>query len=182
MPAKSKSQQQFMGMVHACQKSGECASDEVKKVAGSIKDKDAEDFASTKHKGLPKRVKKDKKMSNVNEIQAGPQQGVVGVAQQAVNTVTQPVQQAVRGVQQVAGKLNPMQQQQMKKMKKKMKKEHMTFDEWLQDRDPELHEVATSTANVASFRRMVIPAVRRNNKQMPSIVFGNEEDTKKAKD
>lgn len=53
MPAVSKAQQRFMGMVHACQKSGKCASPEVSKVAGSIKAKDAEDFARTKHEGLP---------------------------------------------------------------------------------------------------------------------------------
>ena len=60
MPAKSKSQQKFMGMVHALQK-GEIkpsdVSDKVKKAADSMSDKDAEDFASTKHKGLPKKVK-----------------------------------------------------------------------------------------------------------------------------
>lgn len=55
MPAKSKSQQRFMGMVHACQKSRKCASGEVSKVAKSIKKKDAEDFARTKHKGLPEK-------------------------------------------------------------------------------------------------------------------------------
>lgn len=42
-------------MVHACQKSGDCASPEVKKVAGEISDKDAEDFAATKHKSLPEK-------------------------------------------------------------------------------------------------------------------------------
>lgn len=60
MPSTSKSQQRFMGMVHACQKTGKCASSEVKKAAKSIKPKDAEDFAGTKHKGLPEKVKKKK--------------------------------------------------------------------------------------------------------------------------
>jgi len=60
MPAKSKSQQRFMGMVHACQKTGKCASPEVEKTAKSIKYDDADDFASTKHKGLPNKVKKKK--------------------------------------------------------------------------------------------------------------------------
>lgn len=60
MPAKSKKQQRFMGMVHACQKSGKCASSEVEKVAKSIKYDDAEDFASTKHKNLPEKKKKKK--------------------------------------------------------------------------------------------------------------------------
>ena len=62
MPAKSKAQQRFMGMVHALQK-GEIkpskVSGKVKKAAKSMKKKDADDFASTKHKGLPNKVKKE---------------------------------------------------------------------------------------------------------------------------
>ena len=57
MPAKSKSQQRFMGMVHACQEDEECASDKVRKAAKSMKKKDVEDFASTKHRGLPEKKK-----------------------------------------------------------------------------------------------------------------------------
>ncbi len=56
MPAKSKSQQRFMGMVRQCQKTGECASDEVKKAADSISAKDAKKYAKTKQKGLPEKV------------------------------------------------------------------------------------------------------------------------------
>lgn len=59
MPATSKAQQRFMGMVHAAQKGEEPASPEVAKVAKSMSDKDAKDFASTSHKGLPTRVKKE---------------------------------------------------------------------------------------------------------------------------
>lgn len=56
MPAKSKKQQRFFGMVHAVQK-GEMAapSDEVAQVAGNISKSDAEEFASTEHKGLPEK-------------------------------------------------------------------------------------------------------------------------------
>lgn len=56
MPAKSKSQQKLFGMVHAFQK-GELkgASPEVEKIAKGISYKDADAFASTKHKGLPER-------------------------------------------------------------------------------------------------------------------------------
>lgn len=61
MPAKSRSQQRFMGMVHNCQKTGKCASKEVAKTAKSMKKKDAEDFASTKHAGLPDKKKKQRK-------------------------------------------------------------------------------------------------------------------------
>ena len=58
MPATSKAQQKFMGMVHGLQKGTVKPSDvsaKVKKVADSMSDKDAEDFASTKHKKLHKR-------------------------------------------------------------------------------------------------------------------------------
>ena len=58
--AKSKNQQQFMGMVKKCQDTGDCASDEVKKAADSMKKSDVKDFAGTKHKGLPNKVE-DKK-------------------------------------------------------------------------------------------------------------------------
>lgn len=50
----SKAQQRFMGMVHAVQKGDmEAPSEEIEKVAKSMKKKDAKDFAKTKHKGLP---------------------------------------------------------------------------------------------------------------------------------
>ena len=62
MPSKSKAQQKFMGMVHALKK-GEMnpsdASPELKKAAQSMSDKDAKDFAATKHKGLPRKVKQE---------------------------------------------------------------------------------------------------------------------------
>ena len=47
-------------MVRACQKTGKCASPEIEKLADSIGKKDAKDFAKTKHKKLPERVKKRK--------------------------------------------------------------------------------------------------------------------------
>jgi hypothetical protein len=57
--AVSKKQQRFMGMVHAAQKGEKPASKEVAKTAKTMKKKDAEDFAKTKHKGLPEKKKKD---------------------------------------------------------------------------------------------------------------------------
>ena len=60
MPAKSKAQQKFMGIVRSIQKGEQPASKFSKKAQDAAKDmkkKDAEDFASTKHKGLPKKVK-----------------------------------------------------------------------------------------------------------------------------
>ena len=60
MPAKSQAQQKFMGIVRSIQKGEQPASKFSKKAQDAAKDmkkKDAEDFASTKHKGLPKKVK-----------------------------------------------------------------------------------------------------------------------------
>ena len=61
MPAVSKAQQRFMGMVYAVKKGEMSApSSEVADAAASMKKKDAKDFASTKHKGLPeKKVAKE---------------------------------------------------------------------------------------------------------------------------
>lgn len=56
--AKSQSQQQLMGMAYAY-KTGKFdgePSDEIIKLANSMSEKDLEDFASTKHKGLPDHV------------------------------------------------------------------------------------------------------------------------------
>ena len=55
--AVSKKQQRFFGMVRAAQKGEGAASPEVAQVAGEISKKDAKDFAKTKHKGLPEKVK-----------------------------------------------------------------------------------------------------------------------------
>lgn len=59
--AVSKKQQKFMGMVHATQKGERPASGAVGKVAKTMKKGDAEDFASTKHKGLPEKKKPEAK-------------------------------------------------------------------------------------------------------------------------
>ena len=61
MPALSKKQQRFFGIVRAIQK-GEMAptTPETAKAAKDMKKGDVKDFASTKHKGLPeKKVKKE---------------------------------------------------------------------------------------------------------------------------
>jgi hypothetical protein len=58
--ATSKKQQKFMGMVHAAQKGEKPASKEVGKVAKTMKKSDVKDFAKTKHKGLPEKVKETK--------------------------------------------------------------------------------------------------------------------------
>ena len=64
MPAASKQQQKLMGIVHAIQKGGmkpKDASKQAQKMAKSMAPGDVKKFAATKHKGLPKKVKKLKK-------------------------------------------------------------------------------------------------------------------------
>lgn len=61
MPAKSKAQQKLFGMALAVRR-GELKRDEVEKevldiVDGDMTDKDIEDFAATKHKGLKDHIK-----------------------------------------------------------------------------------------------------------------------------
>ena len=73
MPSKSKAQQKFMGAVYALKKGDikpSDTTDAVKKVAKDMKKSDAKDFASTKHKGLPKKVKQEiiKRLKKEGEI------------------------------------------------------------------------------------------------------------------
>ncbi len=60
MPAKSKAQQRFMGLVHALQKGKidpSRVSKKVKDVAKDMDSKDVDDYAGTKHKNLPNKVR-----------------------------------------------------------------------------------------------------------------------------
>lgn len=66
MPAKSKAQRRFMGMVTAMKhgslntdKLPKGVAEKVKKAAKSMSTKSAEDFAKTKEKKLPNRVKEN---------------------------------------------------------------------------------------------------------------------------
>lgn len=57
MPSKSKKQQRFFGLVHAYQQGKvKNPSEDVKRVAASISESDAEHFAKTKHEGLPEKA------------------------------------------------------------------------------------------------------------------------------
>ena len=68
MPSQSKQQQKFFGLVRALQKgdvSPSSVSKKAKDVAKSMKKKDVKDFASTKRKGLPKKVKREQRVKNL---------------------------------------------------------------------------------------------------------------------
>ena len=55
MPAVSKQQQKFFGVVKAMQAGDIPKKGEAGKVAKDMSKKDVDDYASTKHKGLPKK-------------------------------------------------------------------------------------------------------------------------------
>ena len=57
MPAKSKQQQKFFGVVRAMQKGDIPKKGDAGEVASDMEKKDVKKMASTKHKGLPKKVK-----------------------------------------------------------------------------------------------------------------------------
>ena len=59
MPSVSKAQQKFFGMVHAMQKGDLKKKGHAGEVAKKIEPSKAKAFASTKTKGLPKKVKKE---------------------------------------------------------------------------------------------------------------------------
>lgn len=61
----SKSQQRFFGAVKNCQDTGNCGSKSVKDAANSMSKGDVVDFASTKTKGLPEKVKEDIEVTNL---------------------------------------------------------------------------------------------------------------------
>ena len=85
-----------MGMVHACKKSDykDCASKEVEDTARGMKAKDAKDFASTKHKGLPDKKEtnemKDLLKQMIREVMAGSEN--LSAEQPEAETYGQPLQ------------------------------------------------------------------------------------------
>ena len=62
MPAKSKAQQRFFGVVKGIQKGSGKGSGKAKKAAKDMDPKDVDDFASTKHKGKPEKVKREQRV------------------------------------------------------------------------------------------------------------------------
>jgi hypothetical protein len=78
--AVSKKQQRFMGMVHATQKGEKPASGAVAKTAKSMGKKDAEDFASTKHKGLPEKKKPEGKKNKEEDVEESTTSGSVATS------------------------------------------------------------------------------------------------------
>jgi hypothetical protein len=69
MPAKSKQQQKFFGVVKAMQSGDLPKKGAAGKVAKDMSKKEVDKYASTKHKGLPKKVKKETmKISDIKKM------------------------------------------------------------------------------------------------------------------
>ena len=62
MPAQSKSQQRFFGVVKAMQKGDIPKKGKAGKIAKTMDKDDVDDFASTKHKGKPEKVKREQRV------------------------------------------------------------------------------------------------------------------------
>ena len=62
MPSQSKSQQRFFGVVKAMQKGDIPKKGKAGKIAKTMSKDDVDDFASTKHKGKPEKVKKEQRV------------------------------------------------------------------------------------------------------------------------
>jgi hypothetical protein len=65
MPAQSKSQQKFFGVVKSMQKGDIPKKGRAGKIAKTMSKDDVDDFASTKHKGKPEKVKKEQRVKNL---------------------------------------------------------------------------------------------------------------------
>ena len=68
MPAKSKQQQKFFGVVKAMQKGDIPKKGSAGKVAKDMSKKDVDKMSSTKHKGLPKKVNEGKSVYRNNSL------------------------------------------------------------------------------------------------------------------
>jgi hypothetical protein len=71
MPAKSKQQQKFFGVVKAMQKGDIPKTGEAGEVADDMTKKEVDKMASTKHKGLPNKIKEmiEEELQALNEVQ-----------------------------------------------------------------------------------------------------------------
>ena len=65
MPAKSKAQQRFFGVVRGIQKGSGKGSKAAKDVAKQMDTDDVKKYASTKHKGLPNKVKQETRVRSL---------------------------------------------------------------------------------------------------------------------
>ena len=98
MPAKSKSQQRFFGVVEAYLKGKiKHPSESVRRAAKSMSPEDVKHFASTKHEGLPEKVaawiwvfKRQEKAGQVREVDPYRRRNIGVRAQKVLDEVLSP--------------------------------------------------------------------------------------------
>jgi hypothetical protein len=124
MPAQSQQQQKLFGLALAY-KRGEVpaseVSDEIKDIADRMSEKDIEDFASTKHKGLPKmkeqlrkivrEIMREQSISEINEgtLNESPSSEELRIVMMAVRKIAKyrnvPIDQSINDVLNAAEQL-----------------------------------------------------------------------------
>jgi hypothetical protein len=139
--AVSKAQQKFMGMVHAAQKGKKPASKEVAKVAKNMGKKDAKDFASTKHKGLPEKVKEEKFTSNGKPVSKQTYDSLMKAAGKQPSPDS--VKEELKGgqVKLDKNKNGKLDSQDFKMMSKKKVKEGVNFAEMMKETQMTIEEM-----------------------------------------
>ena len=65
--ATSKDQQKYFGILKRCKEEGECPDEEIRSKASKMTTKQIDDFAGTKHKGLPDKVKNEELRNRIKE-------------------------------------------------------------------------------------------------------------------
>lgn len=87
----SKAQQRFFGAVKNCQDTGNCSGKSVKDAASSMTMGDVVDFASTKTKGLPEKVKEENEIVNLGVTPMvhtlNVQKGIDGLSPEKINVI-----------------------------------------------------------------------------------------------
>ena len=65
--ATSKAQQRYFGILKKCKEDGDCPDAEIRSKADKMTTKQIDDFAGTKHKGLPDKVKNEELIARIRE-------------------------------------------------------------------------------------------------------------------
>lgn len=65
--ATSKAQQRYFGILKKCKEDGDCPDAEIRSKADKMTTKQIDDFAGTKHKGLPNKVKNEELRNRIRE-------------------------------------------------------------------------------------------------------------------
>ncbi len=65
--ATSKAQQRYFGILKKCKEDGDCPDAEIRSKADKMTTKQIDDFAGTKHKGLPNKVKNEELIQRIKE-------------------------------------------------------------------------------------------------------------------